>query len=711
MNTSLSPDERANLILAQMTLAEKVGMLSEQSGAGLLPSRLGIPTLTFADGPAGIRIDRSRRDVNEGKATSPPAPIALAATWDPLAAQQYGDLVGLEAWSTGHNVLFGPGVDIVRIAGFGRLFESLGEDPVLTGQMAARYIQGVQSHAVIATAKHYNVNAQEENRLEMEAQLDERTLQEIYTLPFEAAVKDGHIGAVMGAYNKINGTYCCENPHILTEILRQQLGFKGWVVSDFQATHSTVEAANAGLDVELDVPPAKYFGTRLLEAIQAGQVSMATIDDKVRRILYTMFAFGLFDRPEYAEGTEAVSAADLLPGPPLVPSSVLTPTDVPPDLHGLHAEYWTNTSFEGEPRLVRVDRQVGLNLGLFNAGILNACSLPPVPEEFNNMMSVRWTGSLTAPATGSYTFSLTHLGTVRFFLDGRVLIDDPGISLQTQSVTLPLVAGEHYTLRIEYAADRPEQYAPVPGELSTFALIGAKVRFGWEHPADGIPSAIQEAAALARQSDVAVVVVRDYNSEHADRPGLTLPNEQDLLVQTVVAANPRTVVVIASGGPVLMPWLDQVPAVLESWYGGQEVGNALFPFGYGLSYTSFAYSQLQVKPETTDGIKPIQVSFTVTNTGTRLGAEIAQVYLGLPASVGEPPQRLAGWAKIAVESGESREVSVTLDPNATSRPLSYWNVHTNGWEIASGDYQVFVGASSRDIRLTGSLRVQHAEKP
>ncbi len=853
MNTSLPPDERANLLLAQMTLAEKVGMLSEQSGAGLLPSRLGIPTLTFADGPAGIRIDRSRRDVNEGKATSPPAPIALAASWNLSAAQQYGDLIGLEAWSTGHNVLFGPGLDIARIPFYGRLFESLGEDPILTGRMAARYIQGVQSHSVIATAKHYHVNAQEENRLAMDAQLDERTLQEIYTLPFEAAVKDGQIGAVMGAYNKINGTYCCENPHILTEILRQQLGFKGWVVSDFQATHSTVEAANAGLDVELDVPPAKYFGTRLLEAIQAGQVSMAVIDDKVRRILYTMFAFGLFDRPvqitplpveehgklareiasqgvvllknarellpfsshevrslavigadsdhyitgagsslvqpmylvsilqgiqrhagegvrvEYAEGTDAVSAADLLPGPPLVPSSVLTPTDSPPDSHGLYAEYWTNAHFEGEPRLVRVDRQAGLNLGLFNAGILNACSLPPVPEEFNNTMSVRWTGSLTAPATGSYAFSLTHLGTVRFFLDGRVLIDDPGISLQTQSVTLSLIAGENYALRIEYAADRPEQYAPVPGELSSFALIGAKVRFGWEHPVDAVPPAIQKAATLARQSDIAVVVVRDYNSEHADRPGLILPNEQDLLVQTVAAANPRTVVVIASGGPVLMPWLDQVPAVLETWYGGQEIGNALaailfgdvtpagklpvtfprsdsatpvsspeqysrtarvarfseglavgyrgydqfgidplFPFGFGLSYTSFAYAQLQVEPETTAGTGSIQVSFTLSNTGSRAGDEIAQLYVGLPTSTGEPPKRLVGWVKVELAVGESRMVSVEVDPSATSHPLSYWNSNTKNWEIASGDYQVYVGASSRDIRLTGSLHVQQA---
>src|SRR6266566_336749 len=297
MNTSLSPDERAALILAQMTLEEKVDMLTEKSGAGLPPSRLGIPALTFADGPAGIRIDRSRRDVNEGKATSPPPPIALAATWDLAAAQQYGDLLGLEAWSTGHNVLFGPGLDIARIPLFGRLFESLGEDPVLTGQMAACYIQGVQRHPVIATAKHYNVNAQEENRLEVDAQFDERTLQEIYTLPFEAAVKDGHISAVMGAYNKINGTHCCEHPHLLTEILKQQLGFAGWVVSDFQATHSTVEAANAGLDVELDVPPAKFFGNRLREAIKTGKVSLATIDDKVRRILRSMFAFGLFDSP------------------------------------------------------------------------------------------------------------------------------------------------------------------------------------------------------------------------------------------------------------------------------------------------------------------------------------------------------------------------------------------------------------------------------
>src|SRR5947209_2820748 len=361
-------------------------------------------------------------------------------------------------------------------------------------------------------------------------------------------------------------------------------------------------------------------------------------------------------RVEYAEGVDPASAADLLPGPPLVPSSVLTPAGSGPEVLGLYAEYWTNTRFEGEPRLVRTDRQVALNLGFFNYSIFNASSLK-TPEEFNNAISVRWTGSLTAPTTGNYTLSLTHLGTARLYLDGQLLIDDPGSTLGTQSVTLHLIAGERHTLRIDYAADRPEQYTPVPGEVSTAGLIGSKVRLGWEHPADLVPPAMQEAAALAAGSDVAVVVVRDYRNEHADLPSLTLSNEQDLLVQTVVAANPRTIVVVASGGPVLMPWLDQVPAVLESWYGGQEMGNALadvlfgdvtpsgklpvtfprsdhdtpvsspeqysrtalvsrfseglavgyrgydqfgieplFPFGHGLSYTSFAYSQLQVEP-------------------------------------------------------------------------------------------------------------------
>jgi len=289
MDTSLSPDERAALVLAQMTLEEKIGMVHGHSNEAyyIAPiSRLGIPALTMTDGPAGI---------NVGQATSLPAPIGLAATWDFAAAEQYGELLGREAQATGHNVFLAPCLDIARVPVYGRLFEAFGEDPILTGQMAVRSIQSVQRHHIVATAKHYNVNTQDEKRFEVDAQLDERALQEIYTLPFALTVQDGQVGAAMGAFNKVNGVYCCENHHLLTEILKQQVGFEGWVMSDYEATHSTVEAANAGLDQEM--PNGIFFGERLLEAIQTGQVSLATLDDKVRRMLRTMFTFGLFEHP------------------------------------------------------------------------------------------------------------------------------------------------------------------------------------------------------------------------------------------------------------------------------------------------------------------------------------------------------------------------------------------------------------------------------
>ena len=287
MNTSLSPEERAALVLAQLTLEEKISMVHGKSNdayAMAAIARLGIPALIMTDGPAGV---------NEGQATSLPAPIGLAATWDLGAAEQYGELLASETQATGHNVYLAPCLDLARVPAYGRLFEAFGEDPVLTGQMAVRCIQSVQRHHIVATAKHYNVNSQDENRFEVDAQVDERTLQEIYTLPFAMVVQDGQVGAAMGAFNKVNGVYCCENRHLLTEILKQQVGFTGWVMSDYEATHSTVEAANAGLDQEM--PSAKFFGDHLLEAIQAGQVTIDTLNDKVRRILRIMFAFGLFE--------------------------------------------------------------------------------------------------------------------------------------------------------------------------------------------------------------------------------------------------------------------------------------------------------------------------------------------------------------------------------------------------------------------------------
>ncbi|MBA3943736.1 MAG: glycoside hydrolase family 3 C-terminal domain-containing protein [Herpetosiphonaceae bacterium] len=847
MNTSLPPKQRAELLLYQMTLQEKVALVTGDLNFNYAfynkpNTRLGIPALTMADGPAGVRI--ANPAVNEQMATELPSPLALAATWDPTLAGQFGDLMGNEAFLTGHNVMLSPALDIARVSVGGRTFEGFGEDPLLSGRMGVAEIQGIQSHSVEATAKHYDVNNQETNRMTVNAQVDERTLQEIYTLPFASAVKDGNVAAAMCAYNKINGTYACENTHLLTDILKQQLGFQGWVMSDSTANHSTVASANAGLDQEQ--PAGTFWGKKLQSAVQDGQVSKATLNDKVLRILQAMFAYGLFDQPvqigplpvqqdgqtarqiadqaivllknasgtlpltssalhsiavigpdaddasaqgggssrveptytvspldgisqragdavqvEYAAGVDPISSAALNPGDPAVPSAVLTPAGATPDVHGLHAEYWTNQTFMGTPYLVRTDPQADLNLGFLNYPSFRADSpkLPVTPTALNGRISVRWTGSITAPTTGAYTLSLTSAGTSQLYLDNQLVIDNPAQSdYATVSTPVSLVAGQAHTLKIKYAADSTKQ---------SQSGVGAQIRFGWTHPADAVPATMQAATDLAHQSDVAVVVVRDYSSESQDRPNLDLPNEQDQLIREVAAANPNTIVVLTTSAAVkTSTWQQSATAILDAWYPGQEQGNAIadvlfgdvnpagklpvtfpvsedqtpvsspsqypgvnltaqyteglgvgyrgydqfgltpqYPFGYGLSYTSFAYSQLACTPSTLNGTTPLQVNFRVTNTGSRAGTEVAQVYLGLPASTGEPPKRLVGWVKVQLNPGQTKPVTVTVDPAATARPFSDWNVNTSQWEITNGAYQVYVGASSRDISLTSTVTV------
>jgi beta-glucosidase len=740
---------------------------------------------------------------------------------------------------------------------------------LLQARLVVPEIRALQAHPVQASLKHYIVNNQEYKRATLDVRIDERTLEEIYLPPFTAGVQAGRVASVMGAYPKVNGTFGCENPYTLTTILREQLGFRGWVINDFGANHRTVESANAGLDMELGGP--KSWGAPLLAAVHTGQVSAARIDEMVRRILRPMVGLGLFDHPvavrpfpvqqhgavarligeqgivllknqavaptgvpllplssqalrsiavigpdadnaaaagggsgrvqltytvsvlegirrragegvrvDWAPGTDRISVGVMLPGPPAIPSAVLTPADAAHREHGLRAEYWPNPSFAGEPAVVRTEAQLNLNLGFFTLPRVQAVSpqFPP-PPDVGDKISVRWTGSLTIPASGDYLLSLTSLGSARLYLDGQLLIDASrsevekaadssrwipqfvewgGWGAQVHTATLPLIAGEVHTVGIEYAADLPEQSW----------IYGAQVRFGWQPPADVVAPWIAEAAARAGRSDVAIVVVRDYNTEGWDRPSLRLPNEQDRLIRAVTAANPRTVVVLTAGGAVeTASWEDSTPAVLQAWYTGQEQGSAIarvlfgdvnpggklpitfprsedqtpvatpaqypgidgvvhysegifvgyrgydqfgiepqYPFGYGLSYTTFAYSEFQLTPEMTDGKAAIRVRFMLTNTGSRAGTEIAQVYLGLPAAVGAPPKRLVGWARVPLELEGRQQVTVTLDPQSAERPLSYWNADTHGWEIATGDYQVYVGASSRDIRLTGTFRVE-----
>ena len=864
-------EERVAQLVAQLTTAQKVALVSGRLAVeddGTEPARPpGIPRLALADSPAGIRLANPK--LSDHRATALPAPLALAATWDPDLARRYGRVLGAEAAITWHNIFLGPAVDIARAPRAGRTFESFGEDPLLQSRLAVAEIEAIQAQGVVACVKHYIVNNQEHRRSTVDVIVDERTLQEIYLPPFAAALQAGGAGSVMGSYNRINGVYACENPFVLTEILRDQLGFRGFVLSDFLATQSTAASANAGLDWELG---AKLWGPLLQEAVAKGDVEPTTLDAMVRRILRPILGLPLAgqDGPRgplpvcehgaearaiaeqaivllknagknggknascvlplraenlrsiavigpdadnvsgvgggsafvapayavsvldgirqrvgmgvqvaYAAGVDPVGPGALLPGLPAVPQALLAPNRQAPAGSGLLVEYWDNPSFGGAPVVTRVEPRAELNFGFFNMFPgLSAASpkLPGRPPELKGKIAVRWTGMMVAPADGEYRLALTYLGSARLLLDGKVIIDEatpvsaasapprlpmglpPGAreaQIRTAVAAVQLAGGSAYDVVVEYAADAPGHW--IFGE--------AMLRLGWQPPAGFVSPAIAEAAALAARSDAAVVVVRTYETEEMDRPDLDLPNAQDVLIRAVAAANPNTVVVLMNAGPVAVSeWEAAVPALVEAWFAGQEQGNAVarvlfgdvnpsgklpitfprdesatpvataeqypgvdgkvhytegvnvgyrgydslgitpqYPFGHGLSYTSFDYADLQVSPPGAEVTALIQVDFVLANTGQRAGTEVAQVYIA-PAAAPDG-KRLVGWARVALAAGERRPVRVTLDLQSAEHPVSTWNAHTHGWEIVTGDYQVYVGASSRDIRLAGKFSV------
>ncbi|MBN2980388.1 MULTISPECIES: beta-glucosidase [Cohnella] len=851
LDASKSPEERTELVLQEMTLEEKVefvtGNLNNYYGFYNAPiERLGIPALTMADGPTGIRI--ANPEIQNKKSTAFPTPIALAATWNTETAKRYGDLIGNEAYNTTHNVLLGPGFDIARLPWGSRNFESLGEDPLLQSKLGVAYVNEVQKYPVIATAKHYLLNNQETERFTVDTEASERAMMEIYTRPFAAAVEEADLGAAMCSFNKINGVFACENPTVLTELLKDRLGFDGFIMSDYGANLSTAESAIAGLDLETPGVPYGQWGDKLLAAVQNGQVSEETIDGMAKRILVQMFDKGLFDKPavnvqipaaehgqaaleiaeetmvllrnednalpldedkldsiavigpdadsyatvggsslvqptytvspleaireqagsgvqvEYAPGTDPISTGDILNGPSAVPSSLLFPESAASGNgaaaagSGLHGEYWTNNRMEGDPSLVRTERQVNMNLGFYNYDGLNGQSskLTKLPDPFNGMMSARWTGSIAAPETGEYTLSITSLGSGKLYFDGELLIDNKGETVETTEAKVNLVAGEKHDIRIEYRTDWPN---------TLDSDFGGLIRLGWVPPADAVDPTMQEAVDLAARSDVAIVVVRTYESEgYIDRSDLDLPNNQEQLISEVAAANPNTVVVSMSGRAVEMDgWKDDVKAIVQAWYAGQEQGNAIanvlfgevnpsgklpvtfpvdenntpvssetqfpgvggvaeysedvmvgyrgyeknelqpaFAFGHGLSYTTFEYRNAKTTVSGNADNRKIKVSLNLRNTGDVSGAEVVQVYTGkLPTDVTTAPKQLAGWAKVELQPGKQQRVEIELDPKA----LSYWDEQADRWVMLEGEVPVYIGSSSADIRLETSVVV------
>lgn len=648
--------DRATQIVSQMTLAEKVQELhgiQDNNDYRTVPAvaRLGIPALNITNGPAGAT---NGGPGHQGSATALPAPISLAASWDTRLAKLYGTVVGTEAKALANGFLEGPDINIARVPQNGRTFEAFGEDPFLVGQTAASEIQGIQSQGIIAEAKHMAGNNQETNRTTINDIIDERTLREIYLPAFHTSVTQGNAGAVMCAYNLVNGTYNCENDLLMNQILKGEWTFNGFITSDFGAVHSTVPSALAGLDLEM--PTGIYFSDPLTAAVNAGQVPMSVIDDKLIRRFATMIRFGIFDNPPVNE-------------------------PVPTQTDGVTA---------------RQIAEQGMVL-LKNDG-------PMLPLDASQLHSIAVIGPYASNA-------MTGGG--------------------GSSQVVPA-----------YTVD------PVPGIQSR---VGSAVSVTL---ADG--SSVSRAVSLAQSADLAIVMVGDSEAEGTDHP-ISLSGNQDQLVQAIVAANPHTVVVIKSGSAVLMPWVASVPAILEAWYPGEEDGNAvaavlfgdvnpsgklpltfpvnvsdlpantpaqypginnvanysegvfvgyryfdanniqpLFEFGRGLSYTSFTYANFAVAASGPGAA----VDFDVSNSGKVAGAEVAQLYVGMPSmAVAQPPKQLKGFQKVMLQPGQTSHIQLLLDQSA----FSYWDVNTHGWLVAPGTYQIMIGSSSRDIRLQGQV--------
>ena len=843
MTGGLTADRRARMLLAQMTLPEKVDLMTGNQGEAPYAFynapivRLGIPALKMADAADGVAPRGWSLAGTGSNATAMPSSQAMGAMWSLDEVKKYAAVVTDEVLQTGQNVLLGPDADIDRLPWWGRTNETPGEDPVLNARTTTAYTQVVQSKHVIATLKHYTGYNQETGRnVGQNSIIDTRTLREVYALAFESAVRRADVGAVMCSFNKINGAYSCENAYTLRTVLKGRIGFTGFVMTDFGAIHDTLAGLRAGTDMETGT--TTFYDGALLAAVQSGQASLSDVNEACLRILRTMFRVGIFDRSytpspipvaahdaaarraqeqaitllkngpavlpirsgrtrsvsvigadanilaapagspwvsptrsttvlqgivgragsasvRWLPGNDPANAANMLETADMtaVPSSVLVPAGGAGQ--GLRASYWTNGTFSGPPAVVRTDRQVQYDTGFlstFGPWASAGTQVPPPPA---NTASAVWDASLVAPATGAYTLNLSGWGDATLSIDGTQVIAVTGANGTLSSVdspTLQLVAGHRYRVHVTYRPDHPFTGLE-PGSLL----------LQWRTPAHAYSPDIRRAAAAAARSDVAIVYVRTFEGEQRDRRSLKLPESADQLISAVRAANPRTVVVLANSGPVTMPWIGSVPAVVETYFGGQEQGSALarvlwgdvnpsgkltvtyprnesavpptllnplehaqdldvayregvavgyrgyerygiaplFPFGYGLSYTRFAYSGLHLSAPR-PAAAPIHVRFTVCNTGHRAGQEAAQVYLRLPSGTGEP-LRLVGFAKVAVAAGDRKTVDVTIDPRDPTHPLGWYDTARGRWENSAGSYRVYVGSSSRDLRLSASF--------
>ena len=805
-------EQKIEAVLSKMTLEQKIDLIG---GINTFDVRgyphLGLPLLHTADGPVGVR--------NDGPATTMAGGISLASTWDPELAKRVGEQIGRDARAKGKHFLLGPGVNIYRSPLNGRNFEYFGEDPFLGSRIAVGYITGVQTQGVASTIKHYMGNNSEYDRHGSDSVIDERTMREIYLPVFEAAVKESHVRAVMDSYNLVNGEHMTQNGYMNNEILKKEWGFKGVLMSDWDATYDGVAAANNGLDLEM--PSGRFMNrANLLPALQSGKVSEETINDKVRRILRVEFEFGWPDRDQQEasiplynlqgrevalqaaregivllknEGTvlplknaSAKKIALIGPGAhPAVPVGGGSAQVVP--FHGvsfieglsnalgtragvtsgngvmslgrgaivtnfqqeesgggsgLKLETFDNGQLSGTPASTRISQHVSMGQPL-DIGGLNLDEIDLSSLESSRASSERWSGYYVPKGAGNFDIFTQQGGFsprgFRMYLDDKLIFDNwDNQTFIVAQTTVSLDARPHKIVFEHHTS---------PGFGPPFIRMGIIPEHEWIDPK------IEE---LAAKADVAVIAVGfnpSTETEGWDRT-FELPPGQNELIKRVAAKNKNTIVVITSGGGVDMTsWIDKVAGVVEAWYPGQEGGTALaeillgdvnpsghltatferrwednptynsyypekgtnkvvykegvfvgyrgyehngtkplFPFGYGLSYTTFNFSNLKADEH--------GASFDVTNTGARAGDAVAEVYIGEEhPSVPRPEKELKGFSRVPLKPGETRHVLVSFNV----RSFAHYDTNGNRWLADKGVYDVEVGSSSAQIDLSGKV--------
>ncbi|MCS5508702.1 glycoside hydrolase family 3 C-terminal domain-containing protein [Curtobacterium flaccumfaciens pv. flaccumfaciens] len=819
-STASSPStpltERIDALLGQLTTDEKVQLLTGRDFWTTWPiEKIGLRRILMSDGPSGVRGEVwDERDPS----LNLPSATALSASWDRAIAKRYGAAAAVEARRKGVDVVLGPTINLHRSPLGGRHFEAFSEDPVLTGDLAASYVDGVQENGVAATPKHYIANDYETDRFTASTEVSDRALRELYLLAFEKAVTEAHAWAIMSSYNAINGVTASEND-LLETPLNSEWGFDGIVVSDWTGVRS-VDSAKASQDVAMPGPNPWWSEGPLLAAVQSGEVPMAAIDRKVRRILTLAARVGAlegfepvaaspvhvedgiaFVREAEAEGTVLVRNTGVLPldapavsriavighnadqartqgggSATVVPSQVVSPLDgIRSAFPGASVDYAIGAVVQEGIAEFPLSTITNPGTGEPGARVAFVKDGEELFVEDRRATALFWFGgdaptreadrldittTYTAESTGTVRFGIGAAGRSRMWIDGELLLDEDVpfqgdqlgaafLNPPARSVPVEVTAGQQVAIRIEYDIVQDETLGGV-----------LAYQFGTE-PSDDDPAVLIEAAVdAARGADVAVVVVgtnSKVESEGYDRSSLALPGHQDDLVRAVAAANPNTVVVVNAGSPVEMPWRNDVAAVLLTWFGGQEYGNALadvltgvqepggrlpttwpvamadvpvldvtpvdgkvaydegvhvgyrawlragtkpaYPFGHGLGYTTWSIEGVSATPTVREGDAVI-VTATVANTGDRAGKHVVQVYASRAESAVDRPVRwLVGFAPVRLAAGASTEVSIEVP----ARAFAHWD---GSWQYESGTFRLHVGASVSDDAGTASLELE-----